>query len=116
MSLENKPEILNTEDLSSMYDNPVGEIPAIPIGHISHMDGNGHKKTEAEVAELKDVATEVGAEVTDRPHGEHNSTVIRHKAWVWVGGVIGTTIGLVGLGTAFAIEHHRRKNRKPQDK
>ena len=101
-------------DLSDIYDNPMGEIPAIPIGHISHVDGNGHKKTDAEVSELKDMAFEVGAEVTNRPHGEHDSTVIRHKAWVWVGGALGAALGLTvaGLGTAFAIEHHRRKNKQ----
>ena len=106
--------LIEREDSMSMYDDPTGEVPAIPIGHISHIDGNGHKKTDAEVSELKDMASKVGAEVTDRPHGEHDSTVIRHKAWIWVGGALGTALGLTaaGLGTAFAIEHHRRKNQK----
>lgn len=100
-------------DPLSMYDNPIGEVPPIPIGDFAHIDGNGRKRPE-EVTEIKDVALEVGAEVTDKPYGEHNSTVIKHKAWVWVGRAVGAAIGLTafGLGTAFAIEHHRKKQRK----
>lgn len=121
MSAERNAEFLGGEDSMSMYDNPLGEIPSVPIGQFSHVElsnnGDGtvtvNKKTNAEIQEVRNVASEVGAEITDRPNGEHNSTVIRHKAFVWVGGAIGVAMGLTaaGLGTVFAIEHHKRKRR-----
>ena len=103
---------IEREDLISIYDDPIGEIPAVPIGQFSHVDGNGHKRPDGEVEEVKQIASDVEAEVTDRPSGEHNTTVIKHSRWVWVGGVIGTAMGVTvaGIATAFAIEHHRRKN------
>jgi len=114
MSAERNAGFLGNEDSISMYDSPLGEVPAVPIGYFAHTDGNGHKRPEGEVEEMKDVASRVGAETTDRPHGEHSGTVIRHKAWLWVGGALATAMGVTaaGLGTAFAIEHHRRKHRK----
>lgn len=104
----------NVVDLSSLYDDPIGEIPQIPIGVFGHTDGNSNKKPDGEVAEMKEIASQVGAEITDRPNGEHNTIVIKHRAWIWVGGALATAMGLTaaGLGTAFAIEHHRRKTRK----
>lgn len=117
--------MLEREELLSMYDNPLGEVPSVPIGQFSHVDssvkdGNVYtsSKSDSEINDVAAVASEVGAEVTPRPNGEYNSTVIKHKAWLWIGGALGAAMGLTaaGLGTAFAIEHHRRKNRKPTDK
>lgn len=110
MSTERGNRVLD-EDSLSMYDNAIGEVPADPIGHISHVDGNGRVKTEMELNELIQAAEIAGSEVTKKPHGEHNSTVFRHKRWVWVGGALAAAMGLTaaGLGTVFAIEHHKRK-------
>ncbi len=114
MSAERSAEFFSEKDPLSIYDNPLGEVPAVPIGSYSHVDGNGNKKSAVEVAEVKNVASIVGAEMTDTPNGEHNSIVIKHRAWIWVGGALATAMGLTaaGVGTAFAIEHHRRKNRR----
>ena len=91
MSIERNPEGFN-EDLSSAYDYPIGEIPAIPIGQFSHVElsnnGDGtvsvSRKSDAEIQEVRDVASEVGAEIIDTTNGEHESTVIKDKAYVWI--------------------------------
>lgn len=114
MPAERNAEFPDNDGPLSMYDDPLGEIPPVPIGQFAHVDGNGHKRPDGEVREIKELASEVEAEVTDSPIGEHNSTVIRHKAYVWISGAIAVAMGLTtaGIGTAFAIEHHRRKLRK----
>lgn len=103
---------IEKEDSLSMYDDPLGEVPEVPIGQFSHVDGNGHKRPDGEVAEVQQVASDVGAEVIPKPNGADDTTVIKHRAWLWVGGAVGAGITVLGLGTAFAIEHHRRKSRK----
>lgn len=122
MSAERNPEFLGNDDPLSIYDYPLGEMPAVPIGQVSHVelsineDGtvNVSKKTDAEIQEVRDVASEVGAEVIDTTNGEHKSTVVKHKGWIWVGRAIGVAMGVTAIGatTAFAIEHHRRKSRR----
>lgn len=97
-----------------IYDQAIGEIPSVPIGQLAHVDSNGSSRY-SQVADIKSAAEHVGAEVTDKPHGEHDSTVITHKAWVWVGGALAAAMGLTAAGIAttnFAIEHHKRKHRK----
>lgn len=73
-----------------------------------------NKKPDAEVQQVRDVASEVGVETIDTLNGEYKSTVIKHRAWIWVGGAIGTAVGVtvVGLGTAFVIEQYKRKSKR----
>ncbi len=118
MSTERSSKITNKEDPLSIYDNPLGEIPVVPISQFSHVDGNGHKRPDGEVEEFKSMALKAGAQLTDRPNGVYNSTVIKHKAWIWIGGALATAMGLtaVGVGTALAIEHHRRNKKTSKQK
>lgn len=118
MSAERNAEFPGNDDPLSLYDNPPGEIPAVPIGQVSHVElpinGDGtvsvSKKSDDEMQEVEDVASAVGAEIIKTTNGEHKSTVIRHKAWLIAGGSIGTAMGLAGIATAFAIEYHKRKS------
>lgn len=102
------------DDPLSMYDNPIGEVPVVPIGFLGYVDGNGKKMTAGELAEVREVARIVGAGTTERPIGDHNGTVIEHGRWVWVRGALAAALGLtaLGLGTAFGIERHRRRRRR----
>lgn len=102
-------------DPNSLYDYPFGDIPSQPIGQISHKDGNGSKSPE-ELAEIRSLALETGAEIVDKSNGEYNTSVIKHKRWIWLGGAAaGIGLTALGIGTAYAVEHHKRKN-KQKDK
>lgn len=99
-------------DPNALYDYPLGDIPSQPIGQVSHKDRNGHKSPE-ELAEIRSLALETGAEIVDKPNGEYDTSVIKHKRWVWLGGAAaGVGLTALGIGTAYAIEYHKRKNKQ----